>query len=140
VTSLLTDVARLPRPNVSRDELRRQFEETTPQGRVLQVAALHRSLNTLAEAEQLDGPLRRANRDLTTKHGRIDVLQHFAGKLETVEGYRQLERAADEARYDFGTVLFVGYDDVLDFKNIAGRDQDLIDIRALREARDETAP
>jgi len=44
------DVARLPRPNQSRDQLRRQFEETTPEERVLQTAALHRSLNALAAA------------------------------------------------------------------------------------------
>ena len=42
------DVARLPRPNVSLLELRRQFEETTPEERVLQVTALHQSLNELA--------------------------------------------------------------------------------------------
>jgi hypothetical protein len=36
------------------------------------------------------------------------------------------------------TVLFASYEDLIDFKNIAGRDQDLIDIRALREARGET--
>lgn len=84
--------------------------------------------------------LQLANWDLSTKHGRIDLLQFIAGKLETAADYQQLEEAADEAHYEFGTVTFVGYDDLLDFKNIAGRDQDLIDIRALREARNETAP
>ena len=88
----------------------------------------------------LDGLLQPANWDLSTKHGRVDLLQFIAGKLETADDYKQLEEAADEAHYDFGTVSFVGYEDLLDFKNIAGRDQDLIDIRALREARDETAP
>ncbi len=43
------DVARLPRPNVSLDELQRQFAETTPAERVLQLAALNRSVNTLAQ-------------------------------------------------------------------------------------------
>ena len=47
---LRADVACLPRPNVSRDELRQQFEETTPVQRVLQLVALHRSLNVLAGA------------------------------------------------------------------------------------------
>jgi hypothetical protein len=42
------DVASLPRPNVTFDELRRQFEETTPEGRVLQLAALNRSMSVLA--------------------------------------------------------------------------------------------
>lgn len=41
------DVARLPRPNVSVDELQRQFAETTADERVLQVAALSRSLALL---------------------------------------------------------------------------------------------
>ena len=43
------DVARLPRPNVSLDELQRQFQETTPEERFLQMAALNRSLSTLAQ-------------------------------------------------------------------------------------------
>lgn len=42
------DVARLPRPNVSLDELQRQFAETTPEERVLNVAALDLSVNALA--------------------------------------------------------------------------------------------
>lgn len=45
---LRADIACLPRPNLSRDELRQQFEETTPEERVLQMAALHRSMNTLS--------------------------------------------------------------------------------------------
>jgi hypothetical protein len=43
------DVARLPRPNVTLEELQRRFAETTPEERVLQQAALNRSLNALAE-------------------------------------------------------------------------------------------
>jgi len=35
-------------------------------------------------------------------------------------------------------VLFVGYNDLLDLKTIAGRGQDLVDIRALGEARGAT--
>lgn len=41
-------VARLPRPNVSLDDLQRQFAETTPAERVLQMTALNRSINALA--------------------------------------------------------------------------------------------
>jgi hypothetical protein len=47
------DVASLPRPNVTFDELRRQFEETTPEERVLQLAALNRSMNVLASNSHL---------------------------------------------------------------------------------------
>jgi hypothetical protein len=49
-----SEVARLPRPNVPFDELRQQFEETTPRDRVLQLAALHRSLSTIAGARPQD--------------------------------------------------------------------------------------
>lgn len=42
-----SDVARLPRPNVSLDELQSQYQESTPAERVLQLAALNRSANTL---------------------------------------------------------------------------------------------
>jgi hypothetical protein len=63
-----------------------------------------------------------------------------AGKLETPEDYERLAAAADEAHFDFGTVRFAGFEDLIDFKNLAGRDQDLTDIRALREARGDIAP
>lgn len=41
------DVARLPRPNASVDELQAQFAESTADERVLQLAALNRSLGLL---------------------------------------------------------------------------------------------
>lgn len=44
------DVAKLPRPNVPLPELEQQFRETTPEERVLQQAALHRSLAALSQA------------------------------------------------------------------------------------------
>lgn len=42
-----SDVARLPRPNVSLDELQLQYRESTPEERVRQLAALNRSTNEL---------------------------------------------------------------------------------------------
>lgn len=45
---LWSEVARLPRPNVSLDELQLQFQKSTAEDRVLQLAALNRSLNTLS--------------------------------------------------------------------------------------------
>jgi hypothetical protein len=42
------DIARLPRPNISLDELQQQFAETTPEERILRLAALNRSVNVLA--------------------------------------------------------------------------------------------
>lgn len=46
------DVARLPRPNVSLDDLQRQFAETTPAERVLQMIELNRSVNALAKGRR----------------------------------------------------------------------------------------
>ena len=88
----------------------------------------------------LEGLLGGGNRDLATRFGRLDILQHVVGKLETREDFDGLARRAEAAHFDFGTVLVAGYDDLIDFKNLAGRDQDLIDIRALREARGDIGP
>ena len=88
----------------------------------------------------LEGLLNLGNWDLATKYGRIDILQYVVGKLETPEDYEGLAQRADRAEFDFGTVLFASYEDIIDFKNLAGRDQDLTDIRALREARGDIAP
>ena len=92
----------------------------------------------MAAAFDRDALLQLGNWAVETRHGRLDILQYLAGKLETAADYEALARDADEARFAFGTVLFASYRDLVDFKNLAGRDQDLIDIRALREARGET--
>jgi len=81
-----------------------------------------------------------ANWDLSTTHGRLDVIQVIEGALEAPEDYQRLRSGAVAGRYPFGTVWVAGYDDLIDLKTLAGRDQDLIDIRALREANDDTAP
>ena len=81
-----------------------------------------------------------ANWDLRTTQGRLDVIQYLEGALESPRDYERLRSGAVPGRYPFGTVWVVGYDDLLDLKTLAGRDQDLIDIRALREANDDTAP
>ena len=69
---------------------------------------------------------------LMTPLGRIDVMQWVAG----VESYQEL-RANASSEYVpevGGTVWFAGLDDLLEMKREAGRDQDLIDITALRMA------
>lgn len=81
-----------------------------------------------------------ANWDLRTTHGRLDVIQFLEGALETPGDYERLRVRAVPGRYPFGRVWVAGYDDLIDLKTLAGRDQDLIDIRALREANDDTAP
>lgn len=80
------------------------------------------------------------NWDLATKYGRVDVLQQVMGKLETADDYKGLAERADTSDFDFGTVLFAGFDDLIDLKNLAGRAQDMIDIRALKEARGDISP
>jgi hypothetical protein len=88
----------------------------------------------------VEGLCGHGNCDQATRYGRVNLVQYIAAKLESEGDYEQLDQAAEDAHYDFGTVRYVGYADLLDFKNIAGRDQDLIDIRALREARDDIGP
>ncbi len=72
---------------------------------------------------------------LTTRFGQLDVLQTVAG----VGGYESLREGAVEASVpDVGhPVAFAGYEHVIAMKSAAGRDQDLIDIDALRRARGE---
>lgn len=94
----------------------------------------------LPEPFGLEGLLKLGNWDLSTRHGRLDVLQHINGKLETAEDYATLAQASEAMSFDFGVVRFVGYGDLLDLKTIAGRDQDLLDIRALQEARGDISP
>lgn len=89
----------------------------------------------LPEAFTLEGLRQLGNWDLSTKLGRIDILQYIEGKLESADDYADLVRSSEQTRFDFGVVRFVGYRDLLDLKTLAGRDQDLVDIRALREAR-----
>lgn len=80
------------------------------------------------------------NWDLETKHGRLDIMQYVVSALENPKDYKGLRERAEPNRREFGTIWFIGYADLLDFKNIAGRDQDLIDIRALEEARGSAGP
>lgn len=82
-----------------------------------------------------EGLLELGNWDIATEVGRLDILQYLVGKLETAADYDGLRERAVPSDFDFGTVLFASYEDLIDFKTLAGREQDLIDIRALREAR-----
>jgi len=108
------------------------------QAEMLALGEFHsRELPVPLSAEALRGG---ANWDLSTTHGRLDVIQYLEGALETPGDYERLRSGAVPGRYPFGTVWVAGYDDLIDLKTLAGRDQDLIDIRALREANDDTAP
>ena len=94
----------------------------------------------LAASLSLDSLVRGGNWELSTRDGRLDILQYREGAIESVDDYRRLRAGAVRGRYDFGDVWVVGYDDLIDLKSLAGRDQDLADIRALREANEDTGP
>jgi hypothetical protein len=94
----------------------------------------------LPEPFTIEGLLKLGNWDLSTKHGRLDLFQYVQGKLESAEDHATLAGRSEETRFDFGVVRFVSYGDLLDMKTLAGRDQDLVDIRALREARGDIGP
>ena len=72
---------------------------------------------------------------LATRLGRVDVMQFIDGILEGIDDYRALDSRALPLDTPVGTVRFAGYEDLLRMKYAAGRDQDLVDVRALREAR-----
>jgi Nucleotidyltransferase of unknown function (DUF6036) len=78
--------------------------------------------------------------ELETSRGLLHVLQHVAGMLESPEDYARLHERAEPIVYEFGTVRYAGYRDLIDLKYLAGREQDLIDIRALEEARGTAGP
>lgn len=68
---------------------------------------------------------------LDTRLGRLDVMQWVSG----IDSYEELRAGAyAEATPEAGEILFAGLDDLLAMKRAAGRDQDLMDITALRMA------
>jgi hypothetical protein len=70
---------------------------------------------------------------LITDHGRLDILQLVAPELE----YADLEATAVEDSVFGHQVRFCGFDRLVEMKEAAGREEDLIDLKKLREARDE---
>jgi hypothetical protein len=66
---------------------------------------------------------------LRTRHGRLDVMQDVPG----LRSWEQLRAGAVER----GGVLYAGYEQLVSMKSAAGREQDLMDIAALRAARGE---
>ncbi len=70
---------------------------------------------------------------LTTKYGRLDVMQIVNPDL----GYGDFDSAAIEDEVLGHRVRFCGYGHLVAMKEAAGRDQDLVDLRRLREARGE---
>lgn len=81
----------------------------------------------------VDGLLQGGNWILQTRLGWIDLMQWVKG----IESYDQLRAGAVEQEVpSIGhTILVAGYDDLVTMKEEAGRDQDQIDLTALRMAR-----
>lgn len=80
-----------------------------------------------------DGLALGGNFVLNTDHGRLDILQFVAPELE----YADLRSAAIED-FVFGhRIRFCGYDHLVAMKEAAGRPEDLLDLKRLREARGE---
>lgn len=97
------------------------------------VENLARLWEALAELEARPGELAGGgNWILDTRLGRIDVMQWVKG----IDSYADLRAAAAEQDVpEIGFRLIVaGFDDLVTMKEEAGRDQDLIDITALRMA------
>lgn len=69
---------------------------------------------------------------MDTKHGRFDVMQLVAD-LE----YAHLAPRAVEAHVFGHIVRICSYDDLVAMKEAAGREEDLLDLKRLREARGE---
>jgi len=70
---------------------------------------------------------------LSTRLGRLDVMQSFGdGAL-----WERLSKGAIEDRIGDIGVKFVGYDDLVELKERAGRPEDLADLERLRQARDD---
>lgn len=75
---------------------------------------------------------------LMTDFGTLDVLQYQDRVLETpTETNAMLDRAIIAELPGVGVVPIVAFSDLIAMKLAAGRDQDLADVRALREARGE---
>lgn len=67
-----------------------------------------------------------------TRLGRLDVMQW----VEPFESYDELRRGAVEVELDEvgATILVAGLEDLIAMKEVAGRDQDRLDVTALRMA------
>jgi hypothetical protein len=217
---LREEIAALPRSNVPVLQLRRDYERTTPEERVLQLAALSRSLTRfvrdgadsrkrgrdepldirsilevltrhavyfiatgavavayhgyvhatndvdvlpaptdenrrklcaallelearpveLPGAVDLESPVHGARSAFATKFGRLDVIDAMTDRPLESDDYQRLRGRSEHARHDFGTFAVACLADLEHMKRVAGREQDLIDIRSIAEAQGIAGP
>lgn len=81
-----------------------------------------------------DGLAMGGNFVLITRHGRLDIMQLIGPDLE----YADLDSAAVEDEVFGHRIRFCGFEHLIAMKEAAGRPEDEIDIRRLRESRDQT--
>lgn len=86
-------------------------------------------------APDLEGFKMGGNWVLSTKHGRLDVMQHLKGLGDDGGGWAELRPHAEARNFLGHEVLFCGYEDLVKMKTAAGRDQDLVDVRTLMAQR-----
>jgi len=94
-----------------------------------QVDLLEMEADELGITPDEEGLAAGGNWVLQTIHGRLDVMQDVPG----LRSWEQLRAGAVER----GGVLYAGYEQLVSMKSAAGREQDLMDIAALRAARGE---
>lgn len=78
-----------------------------------------------------DGLAMGGNFVLATSHGRLDIMQLIGPDLE----YSDLDSAAVEDEVFGHRVRFCGFEHLVSMKETAGRPEDEIDLRRLRESR-----
>lgn len=77
------------------------------------------------------------NWTLSTKHGRLDVMQHIEGLGNDGGGWQELASHAATRNFLGHQCLFCSYEDLIKMKRAAGRPQDVIDVNSLKAARSE---
>jgi len=96
-----------------------------------------RGMEEFSESElprpDAEGLLLGGNWVMETKHGRFDVMQ-----LVSDLDYADLAASAVESEVFGHRLRFCGYEHLVAMKEAAGRDEDLLDLKRLREARGET--
>lgn len=72
---------------------------------------------------------------MRTRFGVLDVMQYLEPFQEG--SWNRLRKNAEEVHLDGRRLLVCSYDDLLEMKQAAGRDQDLLDIRNLKASRSQ---